>query len=178
MSNAALEPLFVIDITRCTGCGACLLACRDRAGHQDASLDRLRLSGREEGAFPAPRIEYRVSHCYHCAAAPCVAACPTGALAYTADGYVALDPARCSGCGDCVPACPFGMITLDADGLADKCDGCADQVAAGWGAACTRACPLRALGDGPTLLERPGRLQDATLAAHPAQPRAVVLRRA
>ena len=138
------QHLYVIDLARCTGCQACSIACKDRAGLPD-DLDWLRVEEHEGGAYPHPEVYYRVSHCFHCAEPPCVDACPTGAMSRRQDG-VQVDAGLCIAFGACIEACPFGAIAMHSKGRASKCDGCADEVAGGWEPTCVRACPMRALG--------------------------------
>ncbi|MFH1568092.1 MAG: 4Fe-4S dicluster domain-containing protein [Gemmatimonadota bacterium] len=152
------RPAFQIDLARCTGCLTCRIACRDRADLPDG-VDWLRIEAQEGGAFPAPTLTYRVVHCFHCAEPACVPACPEQGITRGADGLVRLDREACTACGQCAAACPFGAIALGPDGAATKCDGCPEEVAAGWEPTCVRACPMRALGFGPDR-PRPGRVPD------------------
>jgi anaerobic dimethyl sulfoxide reductase subunit B (iron-sulfur subunit) len=138
------QHLYTIDLARCTGCQACSIACKDRAGLPD-DLDWLRVEEHEEGAYPHPIVTYRVSHCFHCAEPPCVYVCPMGALVKSQDG-VQLKADLCVACGTCIEVCPFAAIVMRPEGVASKCDGCADEVAQGWAPTCVRACPMRALG--------------------------------
>jgi Fe-S-cluster-containing dehydrogenase component len=140
--------VFLVDLTRCTGCQACGIACKDRAGLPD-DLDWLRVEEREAGVCPDVSLSFRVVHCFHCAEPPCAEACPTQAIARGEAGRVTIDGAACDGCGQCVEACPFGAIVLLLGGTAAKCDGCADEVARGWDPTCVRACPMRALAFAP-----------------------------
>jgi len=72
---------------------------------------------------PTPR------QCWHCAQAPCLEACPAGAMQRDAgSGLVWVDRSRCVGCWMCVLACPFGAVIPSADGRhACKCDGCLER---------------------------------------------------
>lgn len=168
-------PSFTIDLTRCTGCKACLVACKDRAGLPD-ELDWLRVEAHEGGDFPAPTLLYRVVHCFHCADPACVAACPTGAMARQAGGWVQVAAELCIACGACVEACPFEAVVMGAES-ANKCDGCVDEIARGWDPTCVRACPMRAL-DGPgTPAQKPGRTVDDTFDDHGIGPSVVYWRR-
>jgi len=163
--------VFTIDLARCTGCHACRIACKDRANLPD-DVDILRITAEEGGAYPTPTLRYRVSHCFHCEDAPCIPACPDGALARRPDGLVALEGALCTACGACLAACPFGAIVLTADG-AIKCDGCADETTADLPPTCVRACPLRALGfeAEERAVPRAGRVRDVGFPGHEARPR-------
>ena len=54
--------------------------------------------------------------CKHCHNAPCLEACPTGALFKTEFDTVVVQQDICNGCGYCVPACPFGVVDLSTTG--------------------------------------------------------------
>ncbi len=171
------EALFIIDLANCVGCYACAIACKDRAGLPDA-LDWLHVEKIESGRYPHPKLTYRVTHCFHCAQASCVQACPTGALTQRDDGLVALDAATCSGCGRCLEACPFSAIVMLPEGVASKCDACADELALGWDPTCVRACPMRALSYGPLGQNwLAHRQHDSAFDDHGMAPRVAYLRR-
>jgi anaerobic dimethyl sulfoxide reductase subunit B (iron-sulfur subunit) len=146
---------FTIDIARCTGCYACSIACKDRAGVPD-QVDWLRVEVHEGGTYPRPTLYYRVVHCFHCADPSCADVCPTGAIAKDGGGWVQIDAGLCVACGACAEACPFRAVTLGPEGLATKCDGCADEIAEGWEPTCVPACPTRALGFVPAHQGLPG----------------------
>ena len=168
--------LYVIDLAQCTGCHACAVACKDRAG-LPGDLDWLHVEEHEGGAYPRPTFYYRVSHCFHCAKPPCVDVCPTGAMGKRQE-HVQVDAGLCVACGACIEACPFGAIVMHPEGRASKCDGCADEVARGWEPACVRACPMRALGyvlDGPSLPAN--RVKDDAFDGRGIGPAALYLRR-
>lgn len=137
-----------IDLERCLGCYACVVAC---ATENELAPDAYRVRMREDvtGRFPDLTGEFRPESCYHCDDAPCVAVCPTGATRVNAEGIVTLEPARCIGCKACITACPYGMRYLTVRGVADKCTFCAHRVADGRVPACVETCPTgaRAFGD-------------------------------
>ncbi len=105
------------DPQKCTGCRVCELVCvgfHDRISNPKAA--RIRVV-RSEPAFDVALT------CRQCANAPCMAACPTGAIFTLKGGLVEVKSAHCIGCGACVEACPFGAIVL-FNGKAIKCDLC------------------------------------------------------
>jgi carbon-monoxide dehydrogenase iron sulfur subunit len=67
--------------------------------------------------------------CQHCADAPCLRACLTGALSRdAATSLVMVDEERCIGCGTCSLVCPLGVPRLDkAQKKMVKCDLCQDE---------------------------------------------------
>jgi len=80
--------------------------------------------------------------CKHCHHAPCMEACPTGALFKTEFDTVVVQQDICNGCGYCVPACPFGVVEVSkADGKAHKCTLCYDRLKGGLEPACSKSCP-------------------------------------
>ncbi|MCX7806797.1 MAG: 4Fe-4S binding protein [Planctomycetota bacterium] len=87
------------------------------------------------------------SICRHCGNAPCIAACPTGAIARKGpDEPVLLDESLCIGCRACIAVCPFGVIAPDSRGrLVVKCDLCAALLEKGKDPACVSACPTAAI---------------------------------
>jgi formate dehydrogenase iron-sulfur subunit len=85
--------------------------------------------------------------CKHCAHAPCLEACPTGAIIRTEYDTVYVQQDICNGCGYCVVACPFGVITRDEhiDHTAHKCTLCYDRLKDGMTPACAKACPTASI---------------------------------
>jgi formate dehydrogenase iron-sulfur subunit len=84
--------------------------------------------------------------CKHCANAPCLEACPTGAIFRSEFDTVVVQQDICNGCGYCVPACPFGVVDLNiADGHAHKCTLCFDRLKGGLEPACAKSCPTDAI---------------------------------
>lgn len=56
-------------------------------------------------------------------------------------GLVAVDAAKCIGCGYCHMACPYNAPKVDREkGHSVKCDGCSERVASGNQPLCVRAC--------------------------------------
>ena len=98
----------VIDLDRCTGCRACMIACKVENNTPQGSLWMygFRL---EEGEYPNTRVWFMPRPCMHCDNAPCVKVCPVGARYQQGDGLVVTDWERCIGCRYCEVACPYGV---------------------------------------------------------------------
>jgi Fe-S-cluster-containing dehydrogenase component len=108
----------VIDLDRCTGCGACTVACAvennvppvgsrasDRTG-----LTWMRVYRVSNGAsLGDQRTVFFPVSCQHCGHhTPCVAVCPQNAVDVNPrTGVVSQIPERCLGCRYCMAACPY-----------------------------------------------------------------------
>ena len=105
---------------------------------------------------PAQIVHFPKS-CLHCADAPCVTVCPTGAsYKRSEDGIVLVNEDACIGCGLCAWACPYGAREMDvAAGVMKKCTLCIDRIynenlpEIDREPACVRTCPsgARHFGD-------------------------------
>jgi Fe-S-cluster-containing dehydrogenase component/formate-dependent nitrite reductase membrane component NrfD len=136
---------FVIDQTRCIGCHACTVACKEE-NQVPLGAFRTWVKYVEKGEFPHARRYFAVLRCNHCDDAPCVTICPTRALYRRRDGIVDLDRDRCIGCKSCMQACPYDALYIDPGTLtAAKCHFCAHRVEVGLEPACVIVCPERAI---------------------------------
>jgi formate dehydrogenase iron-sulfur subunit len=155
---------FFTDTTLCIGCKACEVACKewnslpaddprltgdsyDNTGRLSAHTWRhvnfieQTVRDNDQSAFQSGWLMMS-DVCKHCHNAPCVEACPTGALFYTEFHTVVVQQDICNGCGYCQPACPFGVIDLSmGDGKAHKCTLCYDRLKSGLEPACAKSCP-------------------------------------
>ncbi len=179
---------FFTDTTLCIGCKACEVACKE---WNNLPADHLGLTGDSydnTGALSANTwrhvnfIEHAVRGdveqpfqsgwlmmsdvCKHCHNAPCLEACPTGALFRTEFDTVVVQQDICNGCGYCVPACPFGVVDVSTlDGKAHKCTLCYDRLKGGLEPACAKACPTNSIQFGE-LSDLQQRAQDRVEALH------------
>ncbi len=136
---------FLLDLARCVGCGACVLACR-MENQLPGAISWRRILPLNPARSPIGPTYHLSLACHHCEAPPCADACPTGALEKRPDGVVLLHAQRCIGCRFCEMACPFGAPAYDAvAGVMTKCHLCAPRLKEGLEPACVAACPTRAL---------------------------------
>lgn len=140
----------VIDLRRCLGCMACVVACQID-NKVPLGQRRVRIVTEERAHFPDTVTEVRPVRCNQCDNPPCISVCPTGATHIGNPGkIVVIEKDRCIGCGACVTACPYGARFMNPEsGLAEKCDFCSDRLTLNYSPACVEACPGRAifLGD-------------------------------
>ncbi len=97
-----------VDLDRCQGCRACVEACKIE-NNTPSSVFWMYVFRLEEGEYPDTQITFLPRPCQHCANAPCVKVCPTGARFTNDDGIVLTDYDRCIGCRYCEVACPYGV---------------------------------------------------------------------
>ena len=125
----------ISDNDRCVGCLACVVSCMD---HHYAGADKNAVSYRVYRAAELPKglTQYLTESCRHCPDAPCMDACPVGAISRDAQGHTRVDRGKCVGCRACRNACPWDIPVFDAEGKSLRCDLCI---------ACVAVCPNGAL---------------------------------
>ncbi|HWP41899.1 MAG TPA: 4Fe-4S dicluster domain-containing protein [Blastocatellia bacterium] len=108
----------VIDLDRCTGCEACVVACRVEnnvaaCGEEEAALGRsinwIRVERYFEGEYPDVRVRFMPVLCQHCEEAPCEPVCPVYATYHTEEGINAQVYNRCIGTRYCANNCPYSV---------------------------------------------------------------------
>lgn len=137
---------WLIDTRRCFGCHGCEVACK---AENDVPLgDYIRQTiyhDHEKSNGQMARIMVPMA-CQHCEDAPCLKACPCGALHKGPGGSVQVNYDSCSGHSACKDACPYGAIYIDpVANQAIKCHNCTHRVEVGLEPACTTTCPSEAL---------------------------------
>lgn len=106
----------VIDLDRCTGCQACVVACHAEnnvpvVGEKEAvkrrTLHWIRIERYWEGKYPNLKARFMPVICQHCTEAPCEPVCPVFATYHTPEGLNAQVYNRCIGTRFCGSACPY-----------------------------------------------------------------------
>ena len=95
----------LINIGRCIGCGACVVACAESNKITSNHWRRVIDCGSSESIERA--TTYLPFNCMHCNEPPCLDVCPTTATYQREDGIVGIDYEKCIGCGYCIVACPY-----------------------------------------------------------------------
>jgi Fe-S-cluster-containing dehydrogenase component len=147
----------LIDVTKCSGCYNCFLACRDEyyandyPGYSAAQPLNdhfwMQIKEVERGIYPKPKISYIPVPCMQCQGAPCIKAADNQAVYRRKDGIVIIDPDKAKGQSDIVNACPYRVIFWNVHKeLPQKCTLCAHRLDAGEKLPrCVESCPTGAL---------------------------------
>lgn len=147
---------FYFDQTRCIGCSACRVACKDWHDVPAGPENWITVLNLEKGKFPHVFVSCMISPCWHCREPICIQACPVGAITKRKeDGIVVSDSLTCLGneaCDEkCRKACPYNVPQFGPEKGAKmrKCNYCLDRHLEGKRPICVEACPVRALDAGP-----------------------------
>ncbi len=148
----------VIDLSKCTGCSACVVACRAEnniaiVGPEEVALKRdmdwIRIDRYYEGGGDETRVLRQPMLCQHCENAPCETVCPVLATVHSSEGLNQQVYNRCVGTRYCANNCPFKVrrfnwfdyprdaterLVLNPDvvvrsrGVIEKCSFCVQRV--------------------------------------------------
>jgi molybdopterin-containing oxidoreductase family iron-sulfur binding subunit len=107
-----------IDLDRCTGCEACVVACHAEnnlpvSTPESAAKGRgfhwIRIDRYYEGEFPNIKLKYMPVLCQQCEEAPCEPVCPVYATYHNAEGLNIQVYNRCVGTRYCANNCPYSV---------------------------------------------------------------------
>lgn len=147
----------IVDITKCTGCYNCFLACRDEfAGNENpgyaaaqpmTGMNWMRIIERERGQYPKVKVNYTPLICMHCEDAGCIKVAQHNAVYRRPDGIVIIDPKKAKGQKQIVNGCPYRVIEWNEEKqVPQKCILCAHMLDKGEKVPrCVEACPTGAL---------------------------------
>lgn len=148
----------VIDLDRCTGCGACVVACQaennvpintEDVFHQRRAIEWIRLERYWEGEYPHIKARYIPVPCMQCQNAPCEPVCPVYATYHTTQGINMQVYNRCIGTRYCAVNCHWHVrffnfwepkwpdslknqlnpdVTVRSRGVMEKCTFCIQRI--------------------------------------------------
>jgi len=174
LDEAKTRWAFLVDTTKCVGCGLCVKACKNEneipydapvtrtwveryvvthdgtthidspMGGRDGFIDD-KIRDEEIDPEDIAKAFFVPKLCNQCDNPACVQVCPVGATYQTNDGIVLIDREWCIGCGYCVMACPYGVRFFHPEEkVADKCNFCYHRISNGMDPACVENCSFGA----------------------------------
>ncbi|RMD49571.1 MAG: 4Fe-4S dicluster domain-containing protein [Ignavibacteria bacterium] len=148
----------VIDLDKCTGCGACTSACKlenniaivdPKEANKGRVMFWMDMMSKDYGDYPDIKTKRIPKSCYHCDNPPCTKVCPVHATYKNEEGLVGQVYHRCIGCRYCMAACPYTAkvfnwfepvwegdfdkchnpdVSLRMKGVVEKCSFCAHRL--------------------------------------------------
>jgi Fe-S-cluster-containing dehydrogenase component len=150
--------VIVVDLDRCTGCQACVVACHAEnnipvTGEKEAAYGRwmhwIIIHRYWEGEYPNVKARFMPVLCQQCTEAPCEPVCPVFATYHNDEGLNAQIYNRCIGTRYCGNACPYKVrvynwfdpefpeplteqlnpdVTVRTRGIMEKCTFCVQRI--------------------------------------------------
>jgi formate dehydrogenase iron-sulfur subunit len=160
----------LVDITKCTGCEKCVLACieKNKLNLEKSYFDRVTArDGLSADRFLSinkiNQDHFTRLSCMHCLEPACVSACLVSGITKSKEGAVIYDPDKCIGCRYCMLACQFHIPRYEwnvTKPFMKKCNLCYDRIKENELPACVEACPNDAIifGDRKKLLKQAHRI--------------------
>ena len=148
----------VVDVDRCTGCQACVLACQvennvplntENLYKQKRIYAWIRVERYWEGEFPDVKARFIPILCQQCGNAPCEPVCPVFATYHNNEGMNVQVYNRCVGTRYCANGCPYHVrffnywepvwperlrnqlnpdVTVRSRGVMEKCSFCIQRI--------------------------------------------------
>ncbi len=151
----------VVDLDRCTGCQACVVACQSENNIpintkgfflQRRAYEWIWIERYWEGEFPNVKARFIPMMCQHCENAPCEPVCPVYATYHNDEGMNVQVYNRCVGTRYCSVNCPYHArffnwwepvwperlrnqlnwdVTVRSRGIMEKCTFCIQRIRRG-----------------------------------------------